>query len=227
MAARLCPVREQPRPSAGRVPIGRPQPPLLLVRPLRPRQWGRSSCRSACEAAGWSQHAGQSASCRALPAPRRQPWPQRSVATQPAARRSLTKRRRRASLLARHAAVLRRGGSMSGPGSARRTPARQAPHLGAVPSREAEVPRIALFRRELRPRRRSYSASVSVLLLVTCLVVGPCCGGRDTRSWVVDPGGRRGQYCLLCPMCPACRLRRSLPRCRMRCWLRGWRMRTG
>lgn len=43
---------------------------------------------------------------------------------------------------------------------------------------------------------------------------------RDTRAGVVDLGGRGEQDCVLCPMCPACRLRRSLPPCRMRSWLR-------
>jgi hypothetical protein len=32
---------------------------------------------------------------------------------------------------------------------------------------------------------------------------------------------------VLCPMSLACRRRRSLPSCRMACWLSGWRRRTG
>ena len=41
-------------------------------------------------------------------------------------------------------------------------------------------------------------------------------------------GGRSWWHgCVLCPMSLACRLRRSLPSCRMACWLSGWRKRTG
>ena len=73
----------------------------------------------------------------------------------------------------------------------------------------------------------SCSASVSELLLVTGTGPGrlPVRGG--TPGGVVDRGVWGGQDCLLCPMCPACRLRRSLPPCRMRSWPRGWRRRTG
>jgi len=74
------------------------------------------------------------------------------------------------------------------------------------------------------------AARMNQVLAVAIQQASACyCWLRGSCGSLFQAAGGRSWWHggVLCPMSLACRLRRSLPSCRMACWLSGWRRRTG